>query len=57
MRDIVAEDDSSASKGTLLTREVVKHLTWMGETVGPVLDQVRKSVYMTNLKKARAPRG
>lgn len=55
MRDIVSEDDSSAGKGTLLTDEVVTHLKWIGKTVGPVIDQVRKAVHLTNLRKVRTP--
>lgn len=55
MRDIVSEDDSSAGKGTSLTAEVMTHLTWIGKTVGPVIDQVRKAVRLTNLKKVRTP--
>lgn len=53
MRQVVAEDDASAGKGVPLTAEVVEHLTWIGKTVGPVLDEVRKVVHLTDLAKVR----
>lgn len=51
MRDVVTEDDSSAGKGTPLTTEVVDHLIWIGKSVGPVLDRVRKAMHLDALKK------
>lgn len=51
MRQFVAEDDASASKGVPLTADVVEHLTWIGKTVGPVVDEVRKAVHLTALTK------
>lgn len=53
MRQVVAEDDASAGKGVPLTAEVVEHLTWIGKTVGPVLDEVRKAIHLTDLAKVR----
>lgn len=54
MRQFVAQDDASAGKGIPLTVDVVEHLTWIGKTVGPVLDEVRKSIHLTALTKVRA---
>ncbi|CAM9191404.1 unnamed protein product, partial [Ectocarpus sp. 13 AM-2016] len=51
MRQVVAEDDASTGKGVPLTAEVVEHLTWIGKTVGPVLDEVRKAIHLTDLAK------
>ncbi|CAM9411475.1 unnamed protein product, partial [Laminaria digitata] len=51
MREVVAEDDVSAGKGALLTPDVVHHLAWIGKTVGPVLDEVRKAVHLAKLRK------
>lgn len=53
MRQFVAEDDGSAGKGIPLTASVVEYLTWIGNTVGPVLDEVRKSIHLTALGKVR----
>ncbi len=53
MRQFVAEDDTSTGKGVPLTAGVVEHLTWIGNTVGPVLDEVRKSIHLTALGKVR----
>ena len=53
MRQFVAEDDASAGKGVPLTADVVEHLTWIGNTVGPVLDEVRKAIHLTTLRKVR----
>lgn len=54
MREIVAEDDVSAGKGALLTASVVSHLSWIGNTVGPVLDEVRKTLHLAKLRKVSA---
>lgn len=54
MREIVAEDNVSAGKGALLTADVVSHLAWIGKTVGPVLDEVRKSLHLAELRKVSA---
>ena len=54
MREIVAEDNVSAGKGPLLTADVVSHLAWIGRTVGPVLDEVRKSLHLAKLRKVSA---
>lgn len=56
MRQFVAEDDASAGKGIPLTADVVQHLTWIGSTVGPVLDEVRKAIHISSLSKVRANR-
>lgn len=53
MRQFVAQDDSSAGKGVPLTVDVVEHLTWIGTTVGPVLDEARKSIHLAALTKVR----
>lgn len=53
MREVVAEDDASAGKGASLSADVVSHLTWIGKTVGPVLDGVRKAVHLAALQKVR----
>lgn len=53
MRQLVAQDDASAGKGVPLTIDVVEHLTWIGKTVGPVLDEVRKSIHLATLKQVR----
>lgn len=53
MRGVVVEDDSSAAKGASLTTEVVEHLSWIGQALGPVVDQVRKAVHLETLKKVR----
>lgn len=54
MREIVAEDNVSAGKGALLTADVVSHLAWIGRTVGPVLDEVRKALHLAKLRKVSA---
>ena len=54
MREIVAEDNVSAGKGAVLTASVVSHLAWIGETVGPVLDEVRKALHLSKLRKVSA---
>eukprot|EP00752_Nemacystus_decipiens_P007665 g6853.t1 len=51
MRQFIAEDDARAGKGIPLTADVVQHLTWIGSTVGPVLDEVRKAIYLNSLSK------
>ena len=53
MRQFVAEDDARAGKGIPLTADVVQHLTWIGSTVGPVLDEVRKAIHLKLLSKVR----
>lgn len=55
IHEVIAEDDSSVGKGASLTAEVVEHLAWIGKTVGPIVDQVRKAVHLSSLKKVRAP--
>lgn len=55
MRDVVAEDDVSAGKGAYLDADVVDHLIWVGESVGPVLDKVRKAVNVINLRQVKLP--
>lgn len=54
MREIVVEDNVSAGKGALLTANVVSHLAWIGKTVGPVLDEVRKALHLAKLRKVNA---
>lgn len=54
MRQFVAEEDASAGKGIPLTADVVQHLTWIGSTVGPVLDEVRKAIHLNSLSMVRA---
>lgn len=56
MRQFIAEDDASAGKGIPLTGDVVQHLTWIGNTVGPVLDEVRKAIHLTSLSKVKEKR-
>ena len=56
MRQFIAEDDASAGKGIPLTADVVQHLTWIGSTVGPVLDEVRKAIRLNSLSMVRARR-
>lgn len=54
MRQFIAEDDASAGKGVSLTSDVAQHLAWIGSTVGPVLDEVRKAIHLNSLSKVRA---
>lgn len=56
MHQFIAEDDASAGSGVPLTADVVQHLTWIGNTVGPVLDEVRKAIHLNSLSKVRANR-
>lgn len=53
MSDVVAEDNASAGAGSSLTADVITHLAWVGKTVGPVFDGVRKSVHLAALQKVR----
>lgn len=54
MLEVIAEDDISTGKCASLTAGVVAHLTWIGKTVGPVLDEVKKAAQLATLEKVRA---
>ncbi|CAM9405552.1 unnamed protein product, partial [Choristocarpus tenellus] len=50
MHGIISEDDNSSGKQMTLSPEIVEYLHWVGSMVGPVLDNVRKTVHITRLK-------
>lgn len=54
MHQVVAQDDASAGRNISLTEDIISHLTWIGKTVGPLLDAARKNENLIALEKVKA---
>lgn len=51
MREMIAEEDSSAGKGVPLTTGIVRHLAWIGQAIGPLIDRSRKAACLDTLRE------